>query len=530
MPSRKSSAPEQLGLDWPEPPARVPGGCAASPVPALVAGVDEAGRGPLAGPVVAAAVILDELQPGAGPGRFEDAHACTARAAVRRDLRQGAVREHRRGQRRGDRQPEHPAGHAAGHAARRARACAWRRSRCSSTAIGSRRCRCRRRPSSGATPRWPRSRRRRSWPRCIATASARNCTRGFPAMASTATRVTPRPSTWPRCSATARARRTAAALRRSAWRWTGPGRRRLTEPLRITSRDNPLLQRLRRLAQDGSAYRRLGQVWLEGEHLCSALRERGGSAAQAVISEEAWHDPRLRELAGWAAKARGGAVAAVCRPERAGVAGSHRLRPRPAAAGARAGRRAQRGARPPAGPRQRRQRAAQRGGFRRARRCWRSKAPSPCGRPRCCVPAWVRTSGCNWPRGWKSTRWPPCSCRWWPPVPTPELDLPRATLPWPCAWVLGHEGQGVAAALVDALRAAGAHPAAGRRGVAQRRRRGSGVPVRIGAAAHRSLIRIRDPSTSRATSDAGPFRKRVADRPHARRPPRTDSAAASSAP
>jgi len=32
----------------------------------LTAGVDEAGRGPLAGPVVAAAVILDELQPIAG--------------------------------------------------------------------------------------------------------------------------------------------------------------------------------------------------------------------------------------------------------------------------------------------------------------------------------------------------------------------------------------------------------------------------------------------------------------------------------
>jgi len=31
--------------------------------PGLVAGVDEAGRGPLAGPVVAAAVILDELKP-----------------------------------------------------------------------------------------------------------------------------------------------------------------------------------------------------------------------------------------------------------------------------------------------------------------------------------------------------------------------------------------------------------------------------------------------------------------------------------
>ena len=32
-------------------------------VPGLIAGVDEAGRGPLAGPVVAAAVILDDLRP-----------------------------------------------------------------------------------------------------------------------------------------------------------------------------------------------------------------------------------------------------------------------------------------------------------------------------------------------------------------------------------------------------------------------------------------------------------------------------------
>lgn len=34
--------------------------------PGLIAGVDEAGRGPLAGPVVAAAVILDDLNPIAG--------------------------------------------------------------------------------------------------------------------------------------------------------------------------------------------------------------------------------------------------------------------------------------------------------------------------------------------------------------------------------------------------------------------------------------------------------------------------------
>jgi ribonuclease HII len=46
----------------------------------LVAGVDEAGRGPLAGPVVAAAVILDDEQPIAG---LNDSKKLTAKARER---------------------------------------------------------------------------------------------------------------------------------------------------------------------------------------------------------------------------------------------------------------------------------------------------------------------------------------------------------------------------------------------------------------------------------------------------------------
>jgi ribonuclease HII len=62
MPSRKSSPAEQLPLLF-----RAPG---------LVAGVDEAGRGPLAGPVVAAAVMLDPQRPIA---RLRDSKQLSAR-------------------------------------------------------------------------------------------------------------------------------------------------------------------------------------------------------------------------------------------------------------------------------------------------------------------------------------------------------------------------------------------------------------------------------------------------------------------
>ncbi len=69
----------------------------------------------------------------------------------------------------------------------------------------------------------------------------------------------------------------------------------------ITSRDNPLLLRLRKLSADPAAYRKLGEVWIEGEHLCSAFVQRGGAAMLAVITEEAWQVPTLRALTSAAA-------------------------------------------------------------------------------------------------------------------------------------------------------------------------------------------------------------------------------------
>lgn len=69
------------------------------------------------------------------------------------------------------------------------------------------------------------------------------------------------------------------------------------EPHRVTSRDNPLLVRLRKTMQDPAAYRKTGQVWLEGEHLCQAWGARMGPAREAVMSESAYARAPLRALA-----------------------------------------------------------------------------------------------------------------------------------------------------------------------------------------------------------------------------------------
>lgn len=59
-------------------------------------------------------------------------------------------------------------------------------------------------------------------------------------------------------------------------------------PQHISSRENALLKDLRRLAQDSTAYRKQGRVWLEGDHLCRAALQRGQTPAQAVFQASYW--------------------------------------------------------------------------------------------------------------------------------------------------------------------------------------------------------------------------------------------------
>lgn len=65
----------------------------------------------------------------------------------------------------------------------------------------------------------------------------------------------------------------------------------------ITSRDNPALVRLRKLTVDASGYRKTGSVWIEGDHLLRAALQRGWQPALVVLTEAAMQDATLALLA-----------------------------------------------------------------------------------------------------------------------------------------------------------------------------------------------------------------------------------------
>jgi TrmH family RNA methyltransferase len=72
----------------------------------------------------------------------------------------------------------------------------------------------------------------------------------------------------------------------------------MKEPRLISARSHALVKQLHRLATEPGAYRKLGSVWLEGDHLGRALLARGRVPGLAVIGASAWeHQADLRALA-----------------------------------------------------------------------------------------------------------------------------------------------------------------------------------------------------------------------------------------
>lgn len=71
----------------------------------------------------------------------------------------------------------------------------------------------------------------------------------------------------------------------------------MTNPLVITSRDNPLLKELKRLAHGSTDYRKQGRFWTEGDHLVHAALVRGVHPALGIFSESFWQNPKCRPLA-----------------------------------------------------------------------------------------------------------------------------------------------------------------------------------------------------------------------------------------
>jgi len=56
----------------------------------------------------------------------------------------------------------------------------------------------------------------------------------------------------------------------------------------ISSASNALLKDLRRLVHDNTAYRKQGRIWLEGDHLCRAALARRVQPEFAVYAESFW--------------------------------------------------------------------------------------------------------------------------------------------------------------------------------------------------------------------------------------------------
>jgi len=60
------------------------------------------------------------------------------------------------------------------------------------------------------------------------------------------------------------------------------------EPIFISSKENPFVKQLRLLTSENMKYRKMGKVWIEGEHLCHALMIYPTYTFEAVFEKIYW--------------------------------------------------------------------------------------------------------------------------------------------------------------------------------------------------------------------------------------------------
>jgi RNA methyltransferase, TrmH family len=65
---------------------------------------------------------------------------------------------------------------------------------------------------------------------------------------------------------------------------------------RIASRDNALLVQIRKLNATPDAYRKLGVIWLEGDHLIAAAQARGWRLGEALVPASQEHAATLQSM------------------------------------------------------------------------------------------------------------------------------------------------------------------------------------------------------------------------------------------
>jgi TrmH family RNA methyltransferase len=214
----------------------------------------------------------------------------------------------------------------------------------------------------------------------------------------------------------------------------------------ISSRSNPLLMQLRKLAGDGGAYRKLGQVWIEGEHLCASYAAYGGAVAQAVVSEAGWQTAALHALA-----SRAAAVAVLPEALMAGLSSLESPAPIafavawPGAAALQSDQ--------PSVVLDRLQDAGNVGAILRSaaafgfRQIVAVKGTAALWSPKVLRAGMGAHFGLHLVEGVDDAALAALTVPLLATSSHAAQGIDQAALPWPCAWVLGHEGQGVSAAL-----------------------------------------------------------------------------------